>query len=97
MLKSKKRWKYDDLQCERCHQNVETGEEILQCEYLGSNVNQVEYSWFYSEIVTKQILTGKVIMNKLGLSWAKLSSNWNWNFVLLHLRFVALNLFDYIN
>ena len=29
------------------------------------------------------------IKNKLGLSWAKLSSNWNWNIVLLHLRFVA--------
>ena len=64
-IKSQKRWKYDDLQCEGCHQNVETGEEILQCEYLGSNVNQVEYSWFYSEIVTKQILTGKVMTKKL--------------------------------
>ena len=30
-------------------------------------------------------------VNKLGVSWAKLSSNWNWNFVLLHLIFVALN------
>ena len=26
---------------------------------------------------------------KLGLYWAKLSLNWNWNFVLLHSRFVA--------
>ena len=25
--------------------------------------------------------------NKLGLSWAKLSSNWNWDFVILDLRF----------
>ena len=33
--------------------------------------------------------------NKLGLSWAKLSSNWN--FVLLLLRFVELNYLDYIN
>ena len=23
------------------------------------------------------------LVNKLGLSWAKLSSNWNWNFVIL--------------
>ena len=29
--------------------------------------------------------------NKLGLSWAKLSSNWNWNLVLLDLSFVALS------
>ena len=43
------------------------------------------------------IIFGSKLFNKLGLSWAKLSSNWNWNFVLLHLRFVAFNLFDYIN
>ena len=36
------------------------------------------------------------IIDKLGLRWAKLSSNWSWNFVLLHLRFVALNQLDYI-
>ena len=29
--------------------------------------------------------------NKLGLSWAKLSSNWNLNLVLLKLRFVAID------
>ena len=29
--------------------------------------------------------------NKLGLSWAKLSSNWNWNSVLLDLKFVAFS------
>ena len=27
--------------------------------------------------------------DKLGLYWAKLSSNGNWNFILLHSRFVA--------
>ena len=32
------------------------------------------------------VLCGK-ILNKLGLYWAKLSSNWN--FILLHSRFVA--------
>ena len=64
-IKSQKRWKYDDLLCEGCHQNVETGEEIIYCEHLGSNVDQVEYSWFYSELVTKQILTGKVMVKKL--------------------------------
>ena len=29
--------------------------------------------------------------NKLGLSWAKLSSNWNFNLGLLKLRFVAID------
>ena len=31
------------------------------------------------------------ILNKLGLSWTKLSSNWNWNWVLLDLGFVSLS------
>ena len=48
-------------------------------------------------IINENIIFGSKLFNKLGLSWAKLSSNWNWNFVLLHLRFVAFNLFDYIN
>ena len=64
-IKSQKKWKYDDLQCEGCHQNVETGEEVLKCENLGSNENQVEYSWFYSKLVTKQILAGKIMIKKL--------------------------------
>ena len=29
--------------------------------------------------------------DKLGLSWAKLSSNWSWNWVLLDLGFVSLS------
>ena len=33
----------------------------------------------------------KKSMDKLGLSWAKLNSNWNWNWVLLDLRFAALS------
>ena len=36
-------------------------------------------------------IDGRVVLNKLGLSWAKLSSNWYWNFDLLPLKFVALN------
>ena len=31
-----------------------------------------------------------IVCNMLGLSWAKLSSNWNWNWVLLDSRSVAL-------
>ena len=30
-----------------------------------------------------------VLGNKLGVYWAKLSSNWNWNFILLHSRFIT--------
>ena len=64
-IKMQKRWKYDDLLCEGCHENFETGEEILKCEELGRNDQQVDYSWVYSEIVTKKILVGKALVQKL--------------------------------
>ena len=64
-LKMQKKWKYEDILCEGCHENEETGEEVLRCEKLGSNVQQVDYTWFYSELVTKKILVGKVLVQKL--------------------------------
>ena len=35
--------------------------------------------------------TTSTLPNKLGLSWAKLSTNLNWNWISLHLIFVELN------
>ena len=64
-IKSQKRWKYDDLQCTGCSQNIESGEEMMQCENLGSNQFGAEYSWFFSDLVSKKIEAGKVIMKKL--------------------------------
>ena len=60
-----KRWKFDDLNCEGCNKNFETGEELFQCEKLGSNEDQAKYTWFYSDLVTKQISAGKVLRKKL--------------------------------
>ena len=31
-IKMQKRWKYDDIQCEGCDVNIESGEEILKCD-----------------------------------------------------------------
>ena len=64
-IKMHKKWKYDDLNCEGCQQNFETGEEILQCEKLGRNEDQAKYAWFYSDLVSKQISAGKVLIKKL--------------------------------
>ena len=64
-IKMQKRWKYDDILCEGCHENSETGQEILQCEGLGQNENYVEYSWFFSDSVSKQVTAGKLMMKKL--------------------------------
>ena len=64
-IKMHKKWKYEDLKCEGCQENLETGEEILQCEKLGKNENNADYSWFFSGLVSKQILVGKVMLKKL--------------------------------
>ena len=64
-IKMQKRWKYDDWNCEGSQENLETGEEIMMCEKLGKNESNAEYSWFYSDLVCKQILAGKIIIKKL--------------------------------
>ena len=48
-IKLQRRWKYDDISCEGCHQNIESGQEILQCEKLGKNEKNVDYTWFFSD------------------------------------------------
>ena len=47
-IKTQKSWKYDDNICVGCQINIESGEEVLNCEKFGKNENEVEYSWFYS-------------------------------------------------
>ena len=64
-IKMQKWWKYEDLECEGCHEKCETGEEILQCDKLGPNENQAQYSWFFSNLVSKQRAAGKVMVEKL--------------------------------
>ena len=64
-IKMQKRWKYDDIKCEGCHENSETGQEILQCKNLGENENLVDYTWFFSESMSKQISAGKLMIRKL--------------------------------
>ena len=53
------------MKCEGCQEYFETGEETLQCEKLGKNENHADYSWFYSDLVSTQILVGKVTIKKL--------------------------------
>ena len=50
---------------EGCQLNVESGEEILKCDKLGKNDKQADYTWFYSELVSKQIMVGKIMVHKL--------------------------------
>ena len=69
-IKLQKKWKYDDIKCEGCHENIESGEEVLRCDELGINVYQADYTWFYSELVSKQIMAGKGMMKKMnGLNY----------------------------
>ena len=64
-IKLQKRWKYNDLLCKGCQQNIESGQEILKCNKLGSNEKRAEYDWFYSDLVTKQKEAGRVMHKKL--------------------------------
>ena len=64
-IKLQKKCKSDDIQCEGCQGNIESGEEILKCDGLGRNEVEADYSWFFSALVTKQIMAGKVMIKKL--------------------------------
>ena len=64
-IKMQRRWKYDDIPCEGCHKNFESGQEILQCEKLGKNEKNIDYTWFFSGLVSKQIEAGVTMMKKL--------------------------------
>ena len=64
-IKMQKKWKYDNIKCEGCQLNIESGEEILKCDKLGKNDKQADYTWFYSELVSKQIMVGKIMVHKL--------------------------------
>ena len=64
-IKLQKRWKYNDLLCEGCHKNIESGEEILKCDNLGKNEKGAEYDWFYTDLLWKQIEAGRVMQKKL--------------------------------
>ena len=50
---------YNPVTCEGCNENIESGEEVLKWEKLVENDKQIEYSWFFSEMISKQISTGK--------------------------------------
>ena len=41
-IKTHKKWKYNDLQCFGCGQEIETVDEILTCSGLGKNENNVK-------------------------------------------------------
>ena len=63
-IKEQKKWKYDDILCEGCKEHMESGEEIMRCEKLGINIYQADYTWFYSELVTKQIMAGQIMVKE---------------------------------
>ena len=63
-IKMDKRWKYDDTLCSGCNQKEETGEEVLGCDKLGENDENVPYGWFF-ENSEKQLFAAKVMMKKL--------------------------------
>ena len=64
-VKQLKRWKYSDTLCSGCKSNEESGEEVLSCDSFGENTEKLQYSWFYSSVVTDQVSVGKVMWQKM--------------------------------
>ena len=64
-VKLQKRWKYSDTLCSGCQSNEESGEEVLSCDSFGENTEKLQYSWFYSSVVTDQVSVGKVMWQKM--------------------------------
>ena len=63
--KTQKKWKYSDTLCSGCEVNDETGDEILHCQTLGGNEENLSYSWFFRDSVEDQILVAKSMLTKL--------------------------------
>ena len=64
-IKVQKSWKYEDLLCSGCKMKEESGDEILFCKSYGENVENITYSWFYSENAQEQVSAAKVMIEKL--------------------------------
>ena len=65
-IKMQKRWKYDDTRCTGCGNKEETGQEILMCDKLSENPENIPYSWFYKNL-EEQVTVAKLMMKKLKL------------------------------
>ena len=64
-IKLHKKWKFEDKLCSGCHENEESGQEILECKSFGENEENLSYSLFFSEEVSDQLLVAKVMAKKL--------------------------------
>jgi hypothetical protein len=62
-IKMQKRWKYDDILCTGCGITEETGQEILICDKLSENTENILYSWFYKKLVKDQVSAAKIMLS----------------------------------
>ena len=67
-VKTQKSWKYEDKTCVGCGLKEENGNEILNCEKLGTYEENQEipvHEWFYSENCNKIVMAAKEFMKRL--------------------------------
>ena len=66
-IKCQEKWKYSDNICIGCNIREETGEEILNCSFLGEDKFEkpLYYDMFYQKSVSDMILVAKAMMMKL--------------------------------
>ena len=68
-IKTHKKWKYDDDMCVGCGKNVETEDELLQCQGLkGDSEDKSEkyaYTSFFGECIKSMVKLAKDIIRRL--------------------------------
>ena len=68
-IKAHKKWRYEDDICVGCGKNVETEDELLQCEGLREEgevqSEKYAYSWFFGESVTRMVNLAMEIEQRL--------------------------------
>ena len=68
-IKTHKRWRYEDDVCVGCGKNVETEDELLQCQGLRGeseeNSEKYAYKWFFGESTTSMVKLAKEIQKRL--------------------------------
>ena len=68
-IKMHKRWRYEDVTCVGCGENIENEEELLSCEGFCDEKNRhsekVPYSWLYSDSVSKMQKVAQSLQNRL--------------------------------
>ena len=68
-IKINKKWKYDDITCVGCDKNIETVDEILNCEGLRNKsevlTKPAAFSWVFGSSIEKMTDVGQQFQKRM--------------------------------